>query len=109
MLALAALALSIPLHFEPYRGPAEPQFRYAAEAPGYRLALLDTAIEMQFLHGGVLRMHLPRTSPAAVGLLPGKTNYYAGARRGNDPACLQYRHRYPGRSVQPFCVNRYSR
>jgi uncharacterized protein (TIGR03437 family) len=79
MLALAALALSIPLHFEPYRRSAEPQVRYAAEAPGYRLALSDTAIEMQFLHGGSLRMNLPRTSPAAVDLLPGKTNYYAGA------------------------------
>ncbi|MGC9951618.1 MAG: SBBP repeat-containing protein [Bryobacteraceae bacterium] len=102
MLALAALALSIPLHFEPYREPSEPQFRYVAVAPQYKLALSDTAIDMQFLHGGSLRMHLPRTSPAAVDLLPGKTNYYAG----DDPsgwrtgvpnyARIRYRSVFPG-------------
>jgi len=48
MLALAALALTIPPHFEPIAGPAEPQARYMPVEPQYRLALSDTAIEMQF-------------------------------------------------------------
>src|ERR1022692_2224879 len=82
MLALAALALTISLHFEPNRGPAEPQIRYVAVAPQYTLALSDTAIAMQFPRGGSLRMNIPRTVPEAADPLPGRTNYYLGG----DPA-----------------------
>jgi hypothetical protein len=82
MLALAALALAIPLHFEPVAGTAATQARYVAVAPRYRLALSDTAIDMQFPQGGMLRMNIPRAVPEAVDPLPGKTNYYSGA----DPA-----------------------
>ena len=82
MLALAALALTISLHFEPNRGPAEPQVRYVAVAPQYTLALSDTAIAMQFPRGGSLRMNIPHAVPEAVDPLPGRTNYYLGG----DPA-----------------------
>ena len=82
MLALVALALSIPLHFEPNRGQAEPQARYAAVAPEYNLALSDTGIAIAFPGGESLRMNIPRTAPEAIDPLPGRTNYYLGA----DPA-----------------------
>ncbi|MGA2739818.1 MAG: SBBP repeat-containing protein [Bryobacteraceae bacterium] len=82
MLALAALALTIPLHFEPVAGTAATQAGYMAVAPHYRLALSDTAIDMQFPRGGMLRMNLPPAVPEAVDPLPGKTNYYSGT----DPA-----------------------
>lgn len=82
MLAIAALALTIPLHFEPIRGPTEPQADYVAVAPGYSLTLSDSAIDMLFERGGSLRMNIPHAVPEAVDPLPGKTNYYLAA----DPA-----------------------
>src|ERR1022692_2605734 len=82
MLALAALALTIPLHFEPNRGQAEPQARYVAVASQYMLVLSDTDVAMQFPRGGSLRMNIPRTVPEAADPLPGRTNYYLTS----DPA-----------------------
>jgi len=65
-LPLAALALSIPLHFEPNRGQAQPGVRYVAAAQTYVLFLSDTGIAMNFPGGGSLRMncHLPRSKPS---------------------------------------------
>jgi uncharacterized protein (TIGR03437 family) len=82
MLAVAALALTIPLHFESNRGQAESQAGFVAVAPEYRLVLLDTAIDMQFPRGGSLRMNIPRAVPQAADPLPGRSNYYLSA----DPA-----------------------
>ena len=82
MLALAALALTIPLHFEPNRGQAERQARYVAVASQYMLVLSDTDVAMQFPRGGSLRMNIPHAVPEAVDPLPGMTNYYLGG----DPA-----------------------
>jgi hypothetical protein len=82
MLALAALALTIPLHFEPNRRLAEPHARYVAVTPQYSLALSDTDVAVQFPRGGSLRMNIPHTVPEAVDPLPGRANYYLGA----DPA-----------------------
>ncbi len=82
MLALAALALSIPLYFEPNQGQAGSQAGYVAVAPGYTLTLSDTGIAMRFPRNGLLRMNFPHAVPEAVDPLPGKTNYYLSA----DPA-----------------------
>jgi uncharacterized protein (TIGR03437 family) len=82
MMAFAALILAIPLHFEPVAGQARAQARYVAMAPQYRLSLSDTGIDMQFLHGGSVRMNIPRAVPEAAAPRPGKTNYYSGG----DPA-----------------------
>jgi hypothetical protein len=79
MLPLAALALSIPMHFEPNRGQAQPGVRYVAAAQTYVLFLSDTGIAMNFPGGGSLRMNLPSSSIEALDVLPGKTNYYLGA------------------------------
>ena len=54
MFPLAALALSIPLHFEPNRGQAHAGMRYLAAAQTYTLFLSDTGIAMNFPSGGSL-------------------------------------------------------
>ena len=81
MLLAAAIALSIPLHFEPNQGQAPAPARLVAAAPEYTLFLSDTAITMQFPHHGALTLHLPRARVEALDALPGRTNYYAGADR----------------------------
>jgi uncharacterized protein (TIGR03437 family) len=102
MLPLAALALSIPLHFEPNRGQAQHGVRYVAAAQTYVLFLSDTGIAMNFPNGGSLRMNLPSSSAEALDALPGKTNYYLGsdtsAWHTNIPnyARVRYRGVYPG-------------
>ena len=80
MLLAAALALSIPLHFEPNQGQAPSATRFVAEAPAYTLFLSDTAISMQFPHSGALTLNLPRTDVEALDPLPGRSNYYLGDR-----------------------------
>jgi hypothetical protein len=79
MLFAAALALSIPLHFEPNQGQAPAPTRYLATARLYTLFLSDTAITMRFPRGGSLRMNVPHARLEALDELPGKTNYYLGA------------------------------
>src|SRR5206468_10297589 len=79
MLPLAALALSIPLHFEPNRGQAQRSVRYVSAAQTYVLFLSDTGIAMDFPNGGSRRMNLPHSSMEALDALPGKTSYYLGS------------------------------
>jgi len=74
MLALAALTLAIPLHFEPNRS----QTGFAGVTRCYTLELSDTAIAMNF-RGGSVRLKLPRTRPEGVDELPGKSSYYVGS------------------------------
>jgi len=101
MLPLAALALSVPLYFEPNQGQAPAQVRYLATTSQYSLYLSDTAITTNFSNGASLRMNLPRSSPEGLGSLPGKTHYHAGS----DPsiwltvpqyARVRYRAVFPG-------------
>jgi len=78
MLALAAFALSVPLYFEPNQGQAPTQVRYLATTSQYSLYLSDTAITTNFPNGRSLRMNLPRSWPAGLGSLPGKTHCRVG-------------------------------
>ncbi len=87
MLALTALTLAIPLHFEPNQGQLQPDVRYLAAAQTYTLALSDTGVRMNFPHGGSLRMNLPRAAIEALDPVPGKTNYYFGP----DPSAWRMR------------------
>jgi uncharacterized protein (TIGR03437 family) len=102
MLLAAALALSLPLHFEPNRGQAPASARFVAGTSSYSLFLSDTGIGMQFPRGGALSMRIPATRPEAVDLLPGHSNYYAGADRSSwrtgvtQYARIQYRAVFPG-------------
>ena len=102
MLLAAALALSLPLHFEPNRGQASDPTRFVAAAPSYTLFLSDTAIAMQFPHGGALSMTIPATRVEPLDPLPGHSNYYAGADRSAwrtgvaQYARIQYRAVFPG-------------
>jgi len=81
MLLAAAIALSIPLHFEPNQGQAPAPTRFVAAAPEYTLFLSDTAVTMRFQHSGTLTLNLPRARPEALDALPGRSNYYGGADR----------------------------
>jgi hypothetical protein len=72
MLSVAALALAIPLHFEPNLGQATPDVRYVAAAPHYTLALSDTAVAINLPSGEPLRMELPRSVPEAIDALRAK-------------------------------------
>lgn len=102
MLELAALAFSIPLHFEPNRGQVASDARYVAAAQGYTLLLSDTAVTTTFSSRASLRMNLPRSIPNGEGPLPGKSNYYMGAHppawRTNVPhyGSVRYRSLFPG-------------
>ena len=78
MLALAAMALAIPLHFEPNRGQWNPRVRFAAVTRGYTLELSDTAIAVD-LGGGSVLMKLPRTQPEGAGETAARSNYYSGS------------------------------
>jgi uncharacterized protein (TIGR03437 family) len=102
MLLAAALALSIPLHFEPNQGQAPASTRFVAAAPAYTLFLSDTGIAMQFHRSGAVTMNLPRTRVEALDPLPGRTNYYLGAGRSTwrtdvpNYARARYRSVFPG-------------
>jgi len=80
MLLAAAVALSIPLHFEPNQGQAPAAIRFVAATPAYTLFLSDTSIAMK-LPRAELAMKLPRARVEATEPLPGRTNYYLGADR----------------------------
>lgn len=95
MLALFALALATPLHFEPNRG----QSRFAGVTRRYTLELSDTAIAMNF-HGGSVRLNLPRTKPEGVDELAAKSNYYLGSdSRTGVPNFARVRYRNVFRGV----------
>jgi hypothetical protein len=101
MLALAAVALAMPLHFEPNQGQMPRQIRYHAVARAYTLSLSDTGLRMEF-RGSSLQMELPRSRIEALGPLPGTSNYYFGAEawawRTQVPhyARVRYRSVFPG-------------
>jgi len=102
MLLAAALALSIPLHFEPNQGQAPSATRFVAAAPAYTLFLSDTGITMQVQRSGAVTMNLPRARVEAVDPLPGRTNYYLGGERSAwrtdvpNYARVRYRSVFPG-------------
>jgi uncharacterized protein (TIGR03437 family) len=101
MLLAAALALSIPLHFEPNQGQAPAAIHFIAANPTYTLFLSDTSIAMK-LPRATLAMKFPRARVEALDPLPGRTNYYLGADRRswrtNVPnyARAYYRSVFPG-------------
>jgi uncharacterized protein (TIGR03437 family) len=105
MLALAAAALAIPLHFESNRGQWNSQIRFRAVTPRYTVELSDTAITMNF-RGGALRMNFAaaRLAVKTEGLdeMPGRSNYYFGADRSRwrtgipNFARVRYRNLFPG-------------
>src|SRR5271163_3537937 len=82
MLAFAAIALAIPLHFESNRGQAGPQVRFSAVTRRYTLELSDTAIAMNF-RGGSMRLNLPRRRPEGLDEMAAKSNYYIGSDASN--------------------------
>jgi uncharacterized protein (TIGR03437 family) len=102
MLLAAALALSIPLHFEPNQGQAPSATRFVAAAPAYTLFLSDTGITMQVQRSEAVTMNLPRARLEAVDPLPGRTNYYLGGERSAwrtdvpNYARVRYRSVFPG-------------
>src|SRR5215469_4787313 len=81
MLALAAMTLAIPLHFEANRGQAKPSTRFTAVTRRYTVELSDTSITIQFGEGS-LRLNIPRTKPEGIDEQAAKSNYYFGS----DPA-----------------------
>jgi uncharacterized protein (TIGR03437 family) len=101
MLAVAALAIAIPLHFEPNHGHLQKNVRFSAVARGYTLELSDTAIAMNF-RGGSLRLNLPRTKPEGTEKMIGKSSYYLGSdeskwRTGiSNFARVRYQDVFPG-------------
>ena len=105
MIPLAALALSVSLHFEPNVGQAPGGVRWTAAANGYSLLLSDTAVKMR-LEGGVeVEMSLPKRSPEGLGILPGKSNYYLGSHpQVGVPqyARVRYRGVYPGIDLEIY-------
>jgi uncharacterized protein (TIGR03437 family) len=78
MLAVTALALVIPLHFEPVLEQTHLEIRYRAVARQYTVSLSDTGLRMEF-RGGSLQMNVPRARLEALDPLPGKSNYYFGS------------------------------
>src|ERR1035437_239400 len=100
MLALFALALATPLHFEPNRG----QSRFAGVTRRYTLELSDTAMAMNF-HRGSVRLNLPRTKPEGVDELAAKSNYYLGSdSRTGVPnfARVRYRNVFRGLDLAAY-------
>ena len=81
MVALAALALAVPLHFEPMRGKTGGVDGFSAVTPRYTLRLTDERIAMYF-RGGAVGLKLPRTRPEGTDELAARSNYYVGS----DPA-----------------------
>ncbi|MDR3700957.1 MAG: SBBP repeat-containing protein [Candidatus Sulfopaludibacter sp.] len=81
MVALTALALAIPLHFEAIRGQTGTVTGFSAVTRRYTLTLSDNEIAMYF-RGGAVRMKLPRGRPEGIDELPAKSSYYFGS----DPA-----------------------
>ena len=67
MFPLAALAVAMPLCFEPNLGQAQSEVRYLAAANGYTLEFYDTGITMRLPAGPPLRMILPRSAIEATG------------------------------------------
>jgi uncharacterized protein (TIGR03437 family) len=101
MLAVAAIALAIPLHFEPNQGQLPAQVRFSSVTQRYTLEFSDTAIAMN-LHGASVRLNLPPTTPEGVDELAAKSNYYLGSDssqwRTGIPnfARVRYRNVFPG-------------
>jgi hypothetical protein len=80
MLALAAMAFAIPLHFEPNNSSLNSRIRFSAVTNRYTLELSDTAIAVHFRGGslgnGTVRLNIPRTRPEGAEELAAKSNYY---------------------------------
>ena len=81
MVALTALALAIPLHFEAIRSQTGPITGFSAATRRYTLRLSESEITMYF-RGGAVYMKLPRSHPEGIDELPAKSSYYFGS----DPA-----------------------
>ena len=102
MLGLAALALSLPLHFEPVPSQGSPETTFGAVTTRYAAFLSDTAVTLKFPNGAQLSMRLPRATPHPRDPLPGRSNYYVGpdnaAWRTNIPQYgrVEYPHVFPG-------------
>ncbi len=101
MIAVAALALAIPLHFEPVRGKTGAAAGFSAVAPRYTLRLTDEGVAMYF-RGGAVGLKLPRTRPEGLDELAARSNYYLGSdpaewRTGiPNYARVRYAHVFPG-------------
>ena len=84
MLALAAMAFAIPLHFEPNNSSLNSRIRFSAVTNRYTLELSDTAIAVHFRGGslgnGTVRLNIPRTRPEGAEELAAKSNYYLSSR-----------------------------
>ena len=72
----AALALALPLHFEPSGGAAGSDVRFVAVTGGYSLAASKTGLTLAFSRGDTLEMEFPRAEVCAEERLAGTSNYY---------------------------------
>jgi uncharacterized protein (TIGR03437 family) len=77
MVPLAALALSLPLHFEPNRGQSPGEVRYVAATRRYSVALFDTAICVNSPHADSVCMNIPRARVEPAEVLPTAIANYA--------------------------------
>jgi uncharacterized protein (TIGR03437 family) len=92
MVPLAALALSLPLHFEPNRGQAPREARYVAATRGYSVAFFDTAICVNTPHPDSVCMNIPHARLEPADVLAGKSSQ-AGVM---NYATLWYKSVFPG-------------
>jgi uncharacterized protein (TIGR03437 family) len=101
MVVLAALALAIPLHFEPALSKMGAVEGFSAVTPRYALRLTDEEVAMYF-RGGAVGLKLPRTRPEGIDELAARSNYYLGtdpsAWRTEVPnyARVRYANVFPG-------------
>ena len=100
MIGIAALALSVPLYFEPNQRCAGRDGCYLAVAPDYTMLLSDTGIKIRTVGGSEVELLLPETALRAEDRLPGLSNYYpaSGPPRTDVPhfARICYRSIFPG-------------
>ena len=111
--SLEAVFGRLPLGFEPNQGQSDPRVRFLAHGAGYGLFLTHNEAVLQLpgvrtaqADAAVVGMHLAGTNQnvniAALGQLPGRSNYFIGNDasrwRHNVPqfSRVQYRDIYPG-------------
>jgi uncharacterized protein (TIGR03437 family) len=105
MTPLAAMAMSIALHFEPNVGQAAGGVRWTAAANGYSLLLSDTSVKMRLTDRVEIGLSLPNRRPEGLDVLPGKSNYYFGSQaQVGVPhyARVRYRSVYPGIDLEVY-------